>query len=300
MKPLRLGIVGLDTSHVTAFAELLHNPAHPHHVPGGRIVAGYPGGSPDLAPSIGRLERFTGELRNRHGVRIVQTIAQLKDECDALLLASVDGRVHLEQFREIADWRLPVFIDKPLACHAADARAIADLAAHCGTPVMSASALRFGESLLKALSDKPLGPVTGGDFFGPMPFVDKIPGYLWYGIHTAEMLYAAMGAGCREVRAIRHADHDIIVGQWADGRIGTARGNRTGNNTYGGTIHHGRKSRSFDISASAKPFCQSLLERIIAFLESGSPGVPMDESIEVIRFLEAANESAPTGNPVLL
>ena len=53
---IRLGIVGLDTSHVTAFTELMHNPKHKDHVPGAKVVAGFKGGSPDIPSSITRVE----------------------------------------------------------------------------------------------------------------------------------------------------------------------------------------------------------------------------------------------------
>jgi hypothetical protein len=37
--PLRLGMIGLDTSHAEAFVKRLNNPEHPEHVPGAKIVA---------------------------------------------------------------------------------------------------------------------------------------------------------------------------------------------------------------------------------------------------------------------
>ncbi len=36
---LRLGMIGLDTSHVIAFTELLNDPHNPHYVPGAKVVA---------------------------------------------------------------------------------------------------------------------------------------------------------------------------------------------------------------------------------------------------------------------
>ena len=42
---LRLGMIGLDTSHVTAFTELLNNPASNNHIAGARIVAAFKGGT---------------------------------------------------------------------------------------------------------------------------------------------------------------------------------------------------------------------------------------------------------------
>ena len=57
MKPnLRIGMIGLDTSHVVAFTELFNNPDHPKHVPGARVVAAFKGGSPDVEASATRIE----------------------------------------------------------------------------------------------------------------------------------------------------------------------------------------------------------------------------------------------------
>lgn len=300
MNTLKIGMVGLDTSHVTAFANLLHDSANEHHVAGARIVAAFPGGSPDFDSSINRVEGFTNELRDKHGVKIVEQIADLKGQCDAIFLESVDGRVHLSQFREVADWGVPVFIDKPLTISSCEAREIAKIAKENGTRVMSSSAIRFGQPLQAALADDTLGAITGGDFFGPMALIEVLPGFFWYGIHTVEMLYATLGAGCREVSVIRDGNTDLITARWADGRIATARGHRTGNNQFGGTIHREKGSQAVNVSTSPKPYYASLLEQVLAFL-NGSEVFDFDQAVEVIRFLEAANESvANGGKPVAL
>lgn len=295
MKPCRIGMAGLDTSHVPAFATLLHDAAHEHHVPGARITAAFPGGSPDFDLSINRVENFTGELRDKHGVEIVDSLGALQGKCDAIMLESVDGRVHLEQFREVAAWGLPVFIDKPLTVSLPEAKEIARIAAESNTRVTSASAIRFAETFRLALEAGGDEPVIGGDFHGPMFFVEKCPGYFWYGIHSVEMLFAAMGPGCREVLAVHEEQHDVLVGRWADGRLGSVRGNRAGNHNFGGVIHRTSKSFAFDVSSGKKPFYASLLEKVIPFFLAGSEVVSTDEMVEVIGFLDAANQSRATG-----
>ena len=46
---LRIGIIGTDTSHVPAFANLLNGePTAPDHIAGARVVAAYKGGSKDI------------------------------------------------------------------------------------------------------------------------------------------------------------------------------------------------------------------------------------------------------------
>ncbi len=298
---LKLGMIGLDTSHAIAFAELLNDPANEYHVPGGRIVAAYPGTpSMDFEMSCGRLEKFTNELHSRFGVRLEQSPEAVAATCDAVFLESVDGRVHLDLFQKIAPFGKPVFIDKPVAVSFKDARSIVDSAIRYNVPVMSCSSLRYAEALYRQLEVTDKGEIIGADFFGPMPLQPTQPGLFWYGIHTVEMLYAALGKGCVQVSAAVNEEHEVIVGVWADGRIGTIRGNRRGNASFGGTIHREKGSGFVDVGAYPKPYYASMLERIMDMFRTGRPPIEMTETLEIVCFIEAANESRMTGKSVKL
>jgi hypothetical protein len=291
MKTLQIGMAGLDTSHAVAFARLLHDSTNEYHVSGGRITVAFPGGSPDFPLSIDRVEKFTEDLRDAHGVEMVDSLAAMRGKCDAVMLETVDGRVHAEQFREVAEWGVPVFIDKPLAVSVSDAREIAGIAAEKNVRVTSASAIRFAEAFTKALCEGGDEPIQGADVFGPMAFVEGCPGYFWYGIHSVEMLFGAMGSGCRGVLVASEESHDLILGRWADGRLGAVRGNRAGNNRFGGTVHRQTGSQAFDVSTGKKPYYASLLARVIPFLAGEGEVVSLPEMVEVISFLDAANRS---------
>ncbi|MFC0330297.1 Gfo/Idh/MocA family protein [Paenibacillus sepulcri] len=299
-KLLNIGMIGLDTSHVTAFARLLNDPGQQHHVPGGRVTAAFPGGSPDFAMSWSRLPGFKKELVDAYGVNIVESPEQAAEQSDAVLLLSVDGRVHLEQLRRIAPLRRPVFVDKPFAVSSEDARGMAELAAEYGFPLMSCSALRYAEALSQALLAEGEGSIIGADYYGPMEIQPTQPGFFWYGIHTAEMLYRTLGTGCARVTVTTNDDHDQVVGVWADGRVGTIRGNRKGNKTFGGLVHREKGTSFVDYNASSKPYYASLLEHVMEMFKDGSPDVAVVETLEIIRFLEAANESRASGLTVAL
>jgi predicted dehydrogenase len=296
----KIGFIGLDTSHVTAFARLLHDADDEFHVPGYRVAVAYPGGSDDFELSKSRVEGFTSELRDRYGVRIVESPEEVADQSDAVFIESVDGRVHPEQFRRIASFGKPVFIDKPIALSSGEAREIAELAERHRLPMMSSSALRYAEGLVLVLQDESKGAIIGADCYGPMSLQPTQPGLFWYGIHAVEMLYAIMGRGCVRVTASANDDHDLIVGVWRDGRIGTVRGNRKGNNTFGALIHRENGSQFADINAHRKPYYASLLEHVIRMIETGTPPIDPEETIEIVRFIEAANDSRRTGKPVEL
>jgi predicted dehydrogenase len=294
MSTLRLGLVGLDTSHVEGFANLLHDPQAPEHVPGGRIVAAFPGGSPDFPLSADRVQGYTEKLRGQHGVTMLGSPREVAAAVDAVLHTTVDGRAHLEQFSQLAPLKKPVFLDKPFAVTSADAQAIAALARRHGTPLFSSSSLRFAGALHTALTDTAGGRIFGADFFGPLHLQPTQPGFFWYGIHTAEMLYAALGAGCVSVRVASTPDHDVATGIWRDGRIGVIRGNRSGSNAFGGVIHREKSSQWVDVAAGRRPDV-GLTIAIMDFFRDGVAPVALEETLELIRFLEAANESRAHG-----
>ena len=297
---LKLGMIGLDTSHVTAFTKLLNDPAQQYHIPGGKVVVGFPGGSPDFELSISRVQGFTDELSQQYQVAIVESPEEVAELSDAIFLESADGRVHLEQFRRIAPYGKPVFVDKPFAVTTEDAREMIQLAKQYHVPLMSCSALRYAEGLKEAIAAGGEEAIIGADTFGPMAIVPPIPGYFWYGIHSAEMLFAILGKGCKRVTTYTSEDHDIIVGEWADGRKGTVRGNRKGNNSFGATIHFEKSTKFADVYANPKPYYASMLEVVMELFQKGIQPIDLEETLEIVRFLEAANESRETGLTVIL
>jgi predicted dehydrogenase len=297
---LKIGMIGLDTSHCELFAELLNKPEHPFHVPGGRITVAYPGGSDDFELSYSRVGMYTNLLRDEYGVRIAESMERVAEEADAILLTSVDGRVHPEQFARIAPYRKPVFVDKPFAVSTEAAQKIAAAADAGQVPMFSCSSLRYAEPLVRALDRTEDGAVTGADCYGPMPVVPTQPPLFWYGVHTVETLYAIMGKGCVKVTVQMNELHEVITGIWSDGRIGTARGSRTGSRAFGAVIHREKSTHFVDTYASPKPSSAGLLEAAMHMFRTGERPLDAVEMIEIVRFLEAANESRQTGEPVYL
>src|SRR5690606_2549499 len=94
-EPLKVGIIGLDTSHVVAFTKGMNDPKATGDLAKMNVVAAYPGGSPDIPSSRDRVEGFTDRLREM-GVEIVDSIPQLLEKVDAVMLESLDGRPHLQ------------------------------------------------------------------------------------------------------------------------------------------------------------------------------------------------------------
>jgi hypothetical protein len=288
MSELKLGVIGLDTSHVEAFIKLLNYPDNKYHVRGARIVGAYPGGSQLCAVSRDRVKQFTDAYRNEHKVRIYDSIQALGKDVDAILLHSVDGRQHREQFEAAAKFGKPVFIDKPLACSSDDARKMADVATKRSVPLMSCSAIRYGAGVADLLAaDEAAG---SAEVFGPMAILDDYPPYYWYGVHSADVLYSYMGRGCRTVCAVHTDGADLLVGLWEGGRIGTVRGLRLGAWQFGCTLFT-KGGAKHSVAAAEPPSYAMLLKKVIPFFQTGKSPIALEETVEVMAFLEAAETS---------
>ena len=280
----RVGIIGLDTSHVEAFTGLMNDPAKNY---GCKVVVGYPGGSPDIESSIGRVKGYTETLQKKFGVEIVDSIETLCQKVDGVLLESVDGRPHLAQVKPVIAAKKPVFIDKPMAGSLADALEIFRLAKETGVPCWSSSSLRFGPGTVSLLNSNAVGKIMGCDAFSPCHLEEHHIDLYWYGIHGVEMLFTLMGTGCQTVQRAQTKDYDLVVGVWKDGRIGTFRGLRADKEDYG-TLVFGSKGI---VKGPGYEGYGPLVEEIVKFFKTGQAPVAPEETIEILAFMTAADES---------
>ena len=226
---LRIGIIGCDTSHVTAFTEALNNPEAKGHIAGGKVVAAYKGGSKDIvSESWERVEGYSRTLQEKYGVKVYDSIEELCQNVDAVLLESIDGRPHLEQVKPVIKAHKPVFIDKPMAGSLRDAMEIFRLAKKAKVPVFSSSGLRFAKSN-QAVRNGSIGLVTYAETYGPCELEPHHPELFWYGVHGVEALFTVMGTGCETVQRGTTTNGMIeVVGTWSGGRKGVYREDKKG------------------------------------------------------------------------
>jgi len=290
----RLGMIGLDTSHVTAFTRLINDPAKGY---GCKVVAGYPGGSPDIESSASRVGKYTEQLRDQYGLEIVDSIEELCRKVDGILLESVDGRPHLEQVKPVFAAGKPVFIDKPMAGNLADVIEIFRLAKEHNVPCWSSSSLRYGPAILGMRDDPKVGEVLGCDAFSPCSIEPHHPDLYWYGVHGVEILFTIMGPGCESVQRLQTDDYEFVVGRWKDGRIGTYRGLKSGKKDYGAMVFG---SKGIARSGGYEGYGH-LVDEIVKFFKTSETPVPAAETIEIFAFMSAADASkAQGGRPVTL
>lgn len=294
-KVIRIGMIGLDTSHCLAFTKLLNQKDNAQHVPGCRVVAVYPKGSPDIQSSVSRVPKYTEEIK-KLGVKVVDDLDDLVAQCDAVLLETNDGRPHLEQVVPVLKAGLPVFIDKPIAGSLTDAVAIFELGRFYKTPLFSSSSLRYSKGA-QALRNGSLGDITGCSTYSPASLEKTHPDLFWYGIHGVEMLFTVMGPGCTTVTRAHTADFELVTGTWKDGRIGTFRGIRRGGSGYGGTAFGTKGVAPVGKYDGYAP----LVVEIVKFFQTKEVPVSEEETLQIYAFMEAADESKrQNGAPVTI
>ncbi len=288
---LKIGIIGTDTEHCIAFTEFINNPNAPGHAGGGRVVAFLKGGSADIPSSIARVEEYAAKLEKEMGVKLVGSIEELCAEVDCVMIESVDGRPHLAEARKVIVAKKRVFIDKPLAGSLRDAREIARLAKDAGVPVFSSSAYRYYDSMIE-LQKTEVGGIRSAISYGPSPIEEHHPDLFWYGIHPTEALFTVLGPGCESVARTHTADTDVVTGTWSGGRIGVLHALRSKPTPHKVTVFG---ANGFAEQKSAGDSYAPLVREIVRFFQTGVAPVSIEETIEIIAFMEAADESKRRG-----
>ena len=292
---IKVGIIGLDTSHSIEFAKLLNAETPAPEYAGCRVVAAYPQGSRDIASSTNRVPGYIEKVKP-FGVEIVDSIDTLLTKVDAVLLESNDGRVHLEQALPVFKAGKRVFIDKPIAGSLPHVLALFEAARRHNVPMFSSSSLRYTLMTQEIRSGKH-GAVVGVDAFSPCALEATHPDLFWYGIHGVETLFTLMETGCESVTRVSTPGTDLAIGTWREGRIGTFRGNRDSKNGYGATVFLAKGLQRVD---DFKGY-GLLLAEIVTFFKTGIAPVKPEETIELFAFMEAADESKRRGGvPVRL
>ena len=292
---IRLGIIGLDTSHAGAFAKTMNErPVEAGKKPV-RVVVAYPFGSSQIESSASRIPKYTEDFEAM-GIEIVDSIDALLAKVDGVLLETNDGTLRKEQFAKILAAKKPVFADKPVAATWEDALWIYRQAEAANLPIFSASSLRY-QPTEEDLSPDTVGEIRGAATWSPCSTEPHHSRLYWYGIHGVETLFTVMGPGCESVSCTATEGADLAVGKWSGDRIGSFRGIRAGKADYGGIVFGTKSNRSLSKYEGYGPLVVAIEE----FFRTGQSPVSNQETLEIYAFMEAARLSAERGGaPVTL
>ena len=281
----KIGLIGLDTSHVTAFTRTINDSPAGSEFDGFRVTAAYPTkGSPDMPESINRIDGFTKSIREM-GVEIVGSIDELLEKVDFVLLESVDGRRHLAEALPVLKAGKRMYIDKPLSNSLVGAIAILEASKKYNAPIFSSSSTRFSPVSREIVQGREgIGKVLGVDAYGSgYKVIDHID-MAYYGIHAIECLFTLMGTGCKSVIRVHNPKTDIIVGTWEDDRVGVYRTSPRGS---GAKVYGEDGIEDIRTGAGYTP----LLVEVMEYFRTGIVPVTPEETIELFAFMKAADES---------
>ena len=209
------------------------------------------------------------------GMTPAKTLEEVVEDSDCIcVLAPSNPEVH----ERLGDVPLrsgkPLYMDKPFANSKAAAERIFALAEKHHTPLMSSSALRFGDELIsgKLQEMKPFLFCTTG---GGRSFDE-------YGIHQLEMIVSIMGTDVRNMKLTGDPEKLSLILEYGDGRLAQ--------------ISYARLMLPFTVIASngkAAEVCpdihntfQNLIGAMLDFFATGKSIIPKEQTICIADLLE--------------
>lgn len=280
----KLGAVGVDSSHLPEFTRRIQA----RQAAGAcrcLVTAFWTDGNHDMPASD--VEKWVDETRAL-GAEAHDDLPAMLDQVDGVLVLSVNGALHLQHAAPSLRRGLPTYIDKPLTCDLQEAKKILRMAKEFDAACYSASSLRFA-SEIKAARESGIGQLAAIDAYGPGEWHPLMPGVFFYGVHTIEMVDALWGPGVAAVSARHTEDRDTVQLRYRDGRDAMLRLERAGSYDFGATLHGREGVHSFRVDFAT--VYDRLIEGMTDFFDHGKAPVDLDNILENIAVMEAANRS---------
>jgi hypothetical protein len=89
---------------------------------------------------------------------------------------------------------------------------------------------------------------------------------------------------------------EVVTAYWSGGRIGTFHGIRSGQRAYGFVAFCEKAVRHVSVESKDFSFYRDLLRQVIRFFETRESPVPLDDTLRIMAFIEAARRSAEAGS----
>ena len=287
MEPLKIAIIGLDTSHSVALPKLMQDPAVEDPIKELRAVTCLRFPTP-FQSEQGQDERQA--YLESIGVKVTRDFDEAVADCDAIMLEINDPAFHLEYFEKCAKLGKPIFLDKPFADTLANAKAIAKIAEENNIKFFTASKLRNFQTI-EDLAAKNLNVATAMAWGS----LGKCPeGYsliIWYGVHTFELLERFMGIGAVSVLTLPTTNGFDCQVKYKDGRSALVKMSTLGGG-YGCWVLGDNKVECA-LAQSGTPI--NMLNNFVAMCKGAAPAVSVEESLEIMAMLEAAEKSYQSG-----
>lgn len=219
----------------------------------------------------------------------IPTVCDSADECcegvDAIAIPDDGSGEHWKYALTPLRKGVPTFCDKPLAMTGKQAKEVAAVARQAGTPLMSASALRFVPDVVALAKDVPS--------LGELHLATTICGneLVYYGIHALELAYAVLGRGAVSCLNVGQPGRNIVRVRFENGRdlllmVAEREWMRAG---YQINLYGTKGWRT--LTPNLTELYWYLLDRFVHLVRTKEESVPIEEEVEVIAVLEAGKRS---------
>lgn len=220
------------------------------------------------------------------GVAYFDSIADLADAVDAFaILAPSTPEIHEELASLVFPHQKTTFVDKTFAPDAATAERIFALADANQIAVQSTSALRTTDiqTQVEKLED-PL--VNLAVWAGGASLAE-------YGVHPVEIAVSCLGPEAERLTICGAEHHPTIVIEFSRGRAATIDFNAAEYAPFVAMLTTERWSRQ--VVVDDKRLFVDAAAAILDFFDAGRPLVPRDETLAIVRILDAAKDPAARG-----
>lgn len=208
------------------------------------------------------------------GMKPARSIEEVIEKSDCIcVLAPSNPEVH-ERLAELPlQAGKPLYIDKPFADSKAAAERIFAAAEKHGTPLMSSSALRFGDELIcgkvQVLNPQIFCTTGGGRSFDE------------YGIHQLEMIVSVMGADVKNMKLTGDSGKLSLSLEYSDGRLAQI--------AYAPsmpfTVIAANPEKTEVIPSMSRTF-ENLIAEMMNFFATGKCIIPKEQTIGIAALLE--------------
>lgn len=290
---IRIGILGSDSSHALAFAELCNIPD--------KATGEYTFPDIRITTIFGQDEVQTknAALKGR-----IETIAAAPDDLlknvDAVMILFRDGNLHAAYALPFIKANIPVWIDKPFTVNIPDAKMLLKEADNHSSLITGGSTCKYSHDVLHLAGiahDGTLGNITSGYMNFPGDINSPYNGIHFYGPHMAEMLFTIFGYDVKSVTTTSHHSEIICVANYDKKSVVLNFNNAIADNFC--LIHGDKKSYAGKINIDAFTYRQGF-EKFVEMLRRGQRPLSLDKLVAPTILLTAIVESLNTGNEVFL
>lgn len=164
------------------------------------------------------------KLHREYGVSVAESYDAFVGQVDGILITARHGDNHYKYAKPYLDDKIPMFIDKPITCSEADAKAfMTDLKAR-QIPISGGSVCALDDdiqALKQAVREETYGKVLGGYFRAPVIMDNPYGGFFFYSQHLVQMMTEVFGCYPLSVQAfpkdrvvdclVRYRDFDVNI-----------------------------------------------------------------------------------------